>query len=234
MGPAGSTARRRSPFLLALAVLAAVGVLSVSIGGTPASAKPKLPAISNCAKFPVGKIGKLLGVGKMYLDHTLVHGGQCTYYGVPAKTANEYPKSVPYTQIKYIPALLISITDSTKVLYHYQELTLDSEAEKKGFSVSGVDPKLGVGNDARVYSGTIDASEFPDCEPEIEYNNWTGPPICSGEPSQQKVTVLAYQGASKGIGQLVMVAAAAQTPPEHLKLLRIEKIAKGAFTGQFP
>ena len=46
--------------------------------------------------------------------------------------------------------------------------------------------------------------------------------------------MLVYRGSHTGIGTLVTVTAAAQTPPTHLTEVNVEKIAAGAFTGKLP
>src|ERR1700722_16288921 len=79
------------------------------------------PAFPTCAKFATGKVSRLVGVGTLHLDHTLVHGTSCTYYGVNAAQATKLATTgVPYTKIKYYPSLLIAVTPSTKSLFELQ------------------------------------------------------------------------------------------------------------------
>ena len=92
-------------------------VAALNLAASSTSAKVTLPRVPKCSGFSTGKISALVGVGRLHLVHTLVHGTSCTYYGVSAAKANALATtSVPYQQIKYVPSLMITIEATTKTL----------------------------------------------------------------------------------------------------------------------
>lgn len=107
---------------------------------------------------------------------------------------------------------------------------MDADTDNQKLSQSGVDPKVGLGKDARIYYGVITDNNQMPCSTGILENNWTGPPACKPQPALQKVTVLAYRGSDHGLGLAVLVSAAAQYP-SHLTQKHIEQLAKDALRG---
>jgi hypothetical protein len=226
MGPMASGAR--SGRLAVIAACVAVVALTVAVAG--ASGKPKGLAPPKCTRLSVHKLAELVHQPKMYLDHVGPLDAICIYYGVPKMVANEVPPSVASGKIKYHPSLMVSATRAPESFF---------ASEQKLFAGQGLVPvrvnrKVGLGSHATAYHEVITSAEMPPCDPTILYNNWTGPPECNPQPSLEKVTVVAYQGPATGLGTVVVVSAAAQTPPTHLTELNVERIAKGVFTGKLP
>jgi hypothetical protein len=215
-----------------LAVLAAsmIVVVALTVSAAGASGKPRELATPKCTRLSVHKLAELVHQPKMYLDHVGPLDASCIYYGVPRKIANQIPPSVASGKIKYHPSLMVSATRAPESFF---------AAEQKLFASQGlvgvrVNRKLGLGRHATAYHEVITSATMPPCDPMILYNNWTGPPSCNPQPSLEKVSVVAYQGPASGLGTLVVVSAAAQTPPTHLTELNVERIAKGVFTGKLP
>jgi hypothetical protein len=220
-----STSRIRSA--VRLVVLLLVGGFSVLVAGGVATGKaPSGPKVPRCSKLSVNAISKLVGVGKLYRDTTLVRGTSCQYYGWPKKKADN-PPTVASNKIKYVPALLISVSLTSSVGYYYLTYKLDEGGDNQKLSYGGVPPKAGLGKDARIYYGVINDKNQPACSPGILENNWTGPPACKPQPSLQKITVAAYRGSNHGVGLAVLVSASAEYP-SHLTQAHIERVAKDA------
>jgi hypothetical protein len=226
MGPKASRTRSGGlAGLVAAAVLVALAVLAAGASGAP---KGLLPP--KCTRLSVHKIAKLVHQPKMYLDHVGPLDASCAYYGVPKKVANENPPSVPSGQIKYHPSLMISATRVPESFFRSQE---------RLFAMQGLEPvhvnrTLGLGSHAVAYHEVITSLGMQPCDPMNLYSNWVGPPECSPQPSLEKVTVLVYKGPARGFGTLVLVGAAAQTPPTHLTERNVERIAAGVYTGKLP
>jgi hypothetical protein len=216
---------------LALTFVLIVAALNVVLSS--ASAKVTLPTVPTCSKFSTGKISSLLGVGRLHLVHTLVHGTSCTYYGVSAAQANALAtKSVPYQQIKYVPSLMITIEPTTKALFDLQKGLLSRSASSHELEFGAVSAKLRLGSEEYFYSGDQTSQGEQPCESEIMYDNWLGPPSCVGEPPLRKVGVLAWIGGSSGIGRMVNLAASAQgAGGTHLSLSHLLELAKESTTG---
>ena len=214
--------------MLALVVL--VGGFAVSVaGGVAAGKAPARPSVPRCSSLSVKAISKLVGVGKLYLDHTRVHGTSCDYYGWSQKQVDN-PPDVASNKIKYVPSLLISVIPATRTLYYDYANRLREEADNQRLHSVGLSPKLGLGKEARFYYGVITDSKQPACSTGILENNWTGPAACRPQPGLEKVSVIAYRGSNNGLG-LVVTVSAAQEYPSHLQAPRLARLAKDALAG---
>jgi hypothetical protein len=222
-----SGARRRQ--LVGLAAFVTLVALTVTV--TSASGHAKGAEAPKCTRLSVHKLARLVHQPKMFLDHVGPLDAMCTYYGVPRKIANQDPpRTVPSDQIKYYPSLNISAVRVPESLFRFQEKLFRGQ----GLVPAAVDPKLGLGRHAVAYHEVITSAGMQPCQTGILYDNWTGPPECNPQPSLDKITVMVYQGHGKGLGLLVTVGAASQTPPTHLTEHNVERIAKGDITGDLP
>lgn len=209
------------------AVVCAGAILLLAVTGAAARTCLLPP---KCTRLSVHKLAKLVHQPKMYLDHVGPLKASCTYYSAPRKVANTEPPSVPSSEIKYYASLQVSATRAPESFFGIQEKLL----AKGGAIAAAPDRKLGLGRHARVYHHVITSAGLQPCQSGILYSNWTGPPDCNPQPSLEQIAVLVYRGSHTGIGTLVTVTAAAQTPPTHLTEVNVEKIAAGAFTGKLP
>lgn len=209
---------------------ALVAAAAVALPSSPASAKVvhRHPTFPTCADFSQRKISDLLGVGRMYLNHTLVRGLACTYYGLPPAQANALAtKSVPGNQITYIPSLFISIERSRKRFYNLEVRLLESSH----LDVRGVARPLRVGSDEVFGTRTLSSVDLPPCEEGILYDNWTGPPSCQGQPELRQIAVAAWIETRQG-GLLLYMSAGSQVPLDPIYLSHMLELAKRSVTGE--
>ena len=228
MGPIARAVSGRRPAILAVLLLGLVAAAAVAATG--ASGRTEGSMAPKCTRLSAHKLARLVHQPKMYLDHVGPLDASCIYYGVPRKVANAVPRSVPASQIKYYPSLMVSATRVPESFFKAQEELF----AKQGLVAARVDRKLGLGSHARAYHEVLTSTDLQPCQTGILYSDWVGPPECKPQPSLEKVTVLAYKGPSHGLGTLVVVGAAAQTPPTHLTERNVERIAAGVFTGKLP
>jgi hypothetical protein len=214
---------------LAIAVLVLVGALAVPPTGADAKV-PTLPTTPTCAKFSTRKISALLGVGRMYLVHSLVNGTSCTFYGVSAARANQLVETqVPPMQIKYVPSLMIDVQSTRKRLFDVQFGLLSSGK----LPVEEVRSKVRLGSEEFFSYGVLGSANLNPCEPEILFDNWTGPPSCKGQASLQEIAVLAWIpfGSSTSSGRLVYVSAGVEDPPGRLTISHMLGLASESVSG---
>jgi len=226
MGRPGSRPRHRRAGWLPAALLVAV-----VLGGSVTGASGKLlPTAPTCGRFSQRKVGNVLAVGsRMYLDHTLVHGTECTYEGLTAKqSALLANKNVPYQQIKYYPTLMIDIQTTTLTLFDFQKNLLG----KSGFPIDSTSPRdrWRIGGQEFFSSGEVTGNKMPPCGSMILYNNWVGPPDCMGQPALREVAVLAWIPMSGGLGRMVYLSAGAQDG-SPLSVGHMLELAKESVTG---
>jgi hypothetical protein len=184
----------------------------------------------NCSKFSTRKVSRLVGVGRLHLDHTLPDGTACTYYGVNAAQANKLAMTmVPYTQITYYPSLMISDVYAPKVKFDLLLQLFKRTASNEGLDFGRVAKPLRFTSDEYFYSGVVTGSDQPKCDPQIMYDNWVGPPECDGEPGLRKVGVIARDSVD---GQALMIGASQQAPPGNLSLSHILELARETAGGQ--
>ncbi len=214
--------------LAACVVVLALGLPALSVARTEHH-----PAFPTCAAFSLAKVSRLVGVGKLHLDHTLVHGTSCTYYGVAAAQAAKLAtKGVAYTKIKYYPSLLISVTPATKALFDSQLNLTQQTASLQKLQFGTVAKRLRFTPAEYFYSGQLTGSGQPRCNSRILYDNWVGPPECNGEPALKKVGVIAFISTGRGGGRMVSIAATQQTPPGSVSLSHIIELASETVGGQ--
>lgn len=208
----------------------AAAFLATGAGATGRTT-PKFPTVPNCTRFLTRKVDLLLGTGHLYLVHGMSAGpdSNCTYYGVSAPTATKLATtSVPPTKIKYYPSLQISILTSTPALLVSQLALLHgitSDVERVARPVSAFAEEW-------LYSTTQIASDQPQCQPGILYDNWVGGPECNGEPALKKVGVLAWVRLSSSLGRIVLVGAAQQSPPGSLSISHVVALAEASVEGR--
>ncbi len=213
-------------------VAAAVVVLGVVLAVSPAASKTQ-PTFPTCRAFATAKVSHAVGIGKLYLDHTLVHGTSCTYYGVDAAKATKLATTgVRYSKIKYYASLTIAVTPATKFLFGLQLKLEKQTASKQGLEFDAVSKRLRFTRDEDFYTGVINGADEPKCDPQIEYDNWAGPPECEGEPALKKVGVIAFIPTSGSHGRLLSIAAAQQAPPGSLSLSHILELARKTVDGR--
>jgi hypothetical protein len=186
-----------------------------------------------CRAFATSKVDRLVAIGKLYLDHTLAGGRSCTYYGVDAAKATKLATTgVLYSKIKYYPSLMIAVTPATKSLFDI-ELGLEKRtASKQGLEFDAVHKKLRFTREEYFYAGKISGHDETKCDPQIEYDNWAGPPECDGEPALKKVGVIAFMPTSGGRGRLLTITATQQAPPGSVSISHILKLARETVDGQ--
>jgi hypothetical protein len=209
-----------------------VVILAMVIAASPAAGKTH-PTFPTCGAFATGKVSHLVGVGKLHLDHTLAGGTSCTYYGVSAAQATKLATTgVPYQQIKYYPSLMIAVTPATKVLFDLQ-LNLEKQtATKEQLQFSAAAKRLRFTREEYFYSGQLTGTNQMPCDPQIEYDNWVGPPECDGEPALKTVGVIAFIPTGGSRGRLLTITATQQAPPGSLSLSHILELARETVTGQ--
>jgi hypothetical protein len=191
------------------------------------------PTFPTCGAFSTSKVSSLVGVGRLHLDHTLVNGTSCTYYGVNAAQASKLATTqVPYTMIKYYPALMIAVTPATKSLFEVQLNLIRRTASQEDLDFGAVAKQLRFTPDEYFYSGRLTGTEQPKCDKQILYDNWVGPPECDGEPALKKVGVVAFISTAGGGGRLLLVSASQQTPPGSLSLSHMLELARKTVGGQ--
>ena len=90
------------------------------------------PTFPTCGAFSTSKVSRLVGVGKSYLDSTLVNRTSCIYYGVNAAQATKLATTgVSYAKITYYPSLMIAVTSATKSLFGLQLNLIKQTASKE-------------------------------------------------------------------------------------------------------
>jgi hypothetical protein len=214
-------------------VAAFVVVLGLCLPALAVARGDHHPAFPTCAAFSTSKVSSLVGVGRLHLDHTLVNGTSCTYYGVNAAQADKLATTgVPYTMIKYYPALMIAVTPATKSLFGLQLNLIRRTASQEDLEFGAVARQLRFTPDEYFYSGTVTGADQPKCDKQILYDNWVGPPECDGEPALKKVGVIAFISTAGGGGRLLLVSGSQQTPPGRLSLSRMLELAKQTVGGQ--
>lgn len=169
----------------------------------------------------------------MHLDHTLVHGTSCTYYGVDAAQAAKLATTgVLSTKIKYYPSLMIAVTPATKALFDLQLNLIRRTASQQKLEFGTVAKRLRFTPDEYFYSGQLTGTDQPKCDPRILYDNWVGPPECNGEPALKKVGVIAFISTGGSRGRMLSITATQQAPPGSLSLSHILALARETVSGQ--
>jgi hypothetical protein len=213
-------------------VAALMVVLGVAVAVSPAAGMvhPKFPT---CKKFATAKVSRVVAVGKLYLDHTLVHGTSCTYYGVDAAKATKLATTgVPFSKIKYYPSLMIAVTPATKFLFGLQRKLEKQTASKEGLEFDAVNKRLRFTREEYFYTGEISGKDEMKCDPQIEYDNWVGPPECRGEPALKKIGVIAFIPTGGDRGRLLTINATQQAPPGSLSLSHVLELARKTVNGK--
>jgi hypothetical protein len=68
------------------------------------------------------------------------------------------------------------VTPVSQVAFYHLTSKVDADTDNQKLSQSGVDPKVGLGQDARIYYGVITHNNQMPCSTGVLENNWTGPP----------------------------------------------------------
>lgn len=210
------------------AVLVVLGLgLSAS-----AAASPVHPTFPTCGAFSTARVSRLVGVGRLYLVSAIAHRTSCTYYGVPAAQATKLASTgVSYTKIRYYPALMISVTPATSVLFGLQRRLVEQTAQKQHLEFAAVSRRLRFTREEDFYTGQVGGGDEPRCDPQLQYDNWVGPPDCDGEPALKKVGVIAYIPTAGHSGRLVSITATEQAPGA-LSLSHVLELARRTVNGQ--
>lgn len=211
-------------------VLVVLGVgLSASASEVAGKTRPTFPT---CGAFSTTRVSRLVGVGKLYLDSTLVNRTSCVYYGVSRAQATTLATTgVAYTKIHYYPSLMIAVTPTTKFLFGLQLSLIEQTASKQFLEFDAVSKKLRFTRAEYLYSGVITGGDQMKCDPQIQYDNWVGPPDCDGEPALRKVGVVAFIPTHGSQGRLLTITATQQAPGS-LSLSHILELARQSVTGQ--
>jgi hypothetical protein len=212
----------------------AVGVVVFGLGLSAASAVEAkvMPTFPTCGAFSAGKVSRVVGVGKLYLDSTLANSTSCTYYGVNAARATKLATmGVAYTKIAYYPSLVIAVTPATKSLVGVQINLIKQTVSKEDLEFGAVNKRLRFTRDEDFYSGAISGGSEMKCDPQIQYDNWVGPPDCDGEPALRKVGVVAFIPTAGSLGRLLTITAT-QQDPGSLSLSHILELARQSVTGK--
>lgn len=209
-------------------VLVVVGV-AFSASAVVGKVRPTFPT---CGAFSTSKVSRLVGVGTLHLDSTLVRGTSCVYYGVSAAQATKLATmGVSYTKIRYYPSLMIAVTPATKLLFGLQLNLIKKTASMQGLEFDAVNSKLRFTRDEYLYSGQISGGTQSKCDPQIQYDNWVGPPECDGEPALKKVGVIAFIPTTGSQGRLLTITATQQAPG-GLSLSRVLELARQTVGGE--
>jgi hypothetical protein len=212
--------------LAAVVVVLALGLSASAVAG---KVRPTFPT---CGAFSTSKVSRLVGVGKLYLDSTLVNRTSCIYYGVSAAQATKLATmGVSYTKIRYYPSLMIAVTPATTSLFGLQLNLIKQTASKENLEFDAVNQKLRFTSDEYFYAGQISGGNQMKCDPQIQYDNWVGPPECDGEPALKKVGVIAFIPTSGSQGRLLTITATQQAPGT-LSLSHILELGRQTVTGQ--
>lgn len=208
-------------------VLVALG-LGLSASAVTAKVRPTFPT---CGAFSTSKVSRLVGVGELHLDSTLVNRTSCVYYGVTAARARKLATmGVSYTKITYYPSLMIAVTPATKFLFGLQLDLVKQTASNEHLEFDAVNKKLRFTRDEYFYAGQISGANQIKCDPQILYDNWVGPPGCDGEPALRKVGVIAYIPTTGSDGRLLTITATQQAPGT-LSLSHILDLARQTVNG---
>jgi hypothetical protein len=210
------------------AVLVVLGLgLSAS-----AAASPVHPTFPTCGAFSTARVSRLVGVGRLYLVNAIAHRTSCTYYGVPATQATKLAtKGVSYKQIRYYPSLLIAVTPASSFLFGVQRRLIEQTAQRQHLEFAAVSRSLRFTREEDFYSGQVGGGDEPRCNPQLQYDNWVGPPDCDGEPALKKVGVIAYIPTGGHNGRLVSITATEQAPGV-LSLSHVLELARQTVNGQ--
>jgi hypothetical protein len=212
-----------------LAVVLAVFGLGLSASAVSGKVRPTFPT---CGAFSASKVSRLVRVGKLYLDNTLANRTSCVYYGVPPARATKLATTgVSYTKITYYPSLMITVTPATKTLFGLQLNLIKQTASKENLGFAAVHQKLRFTREEYFYAGQISGGNEMKCDPQIDYDNWVGPPECDGEPSLRKVGVIAFIPTTGSRGRLLTITATQQAPGT-LSLSHMLELARQTITGQ--
>jgi hypothetical protein len=203
--------------------------LGVSASAVSGKVRPTFPT---CGAFSTSKVSRLVGVGRLYLDSTLANRTSCVYYGVTASRATKLATmGVSYTQITYYPSLMIAVTPATKVLFGLQLNLIKQTASTENLDFAAVDKKLRFTREEYFYAGQISGGNEMQCDPQILYDNWVGPPECDGEPALKKVGVIAFIPTTGSHGRLLTITATQQAPGT-LSLSHVLELARQTVNGQ--
>jgi hypothetical protein len=206
-------------------------VLGLGLSASAVAGKV-LPTFPTCGAFSTSKVSRLVRVGKLYLSSTLVHRTSCIYYGVNrAQATNLATMGVSYTKIRYYPALMIAVTPATKFLFGLQLDLIKQTVSKDDLEFAAVNKKLRFTSDEYFYAGQIGGANQMKCDPQIQYDNWAGPPECDGEPALTKVGVIAFIPTNGNHGRLLTITATQQAPGS-LSLSHVLELARQTLTGQ--
>jgi hypothetical protein len=212
-----------------LAVVFVVFGLGVSASAVSGKVRPTFPT---CGAFSPSKVSHLAGVGKLYLDSALANRTSCVYYGVtPARATKLATIGVSYTKIAYYPSLMIAVTPATKILFGLQLNLIRQTASNENLSFGAVHKKLRFTREEYLYAGQTSGGNEVKCDPQIQYDNWVGPPECDGEPALRKVGVIAFVPTNGSHGRLLTITATQQAPGT-LSLSHVLELARQAVNGQ--
>lgn len=197
-----------------------VGVVVFGLGLSASAVEAKvLPTFPTCGAFSASKVSRVVGVGKLYLDNTLANHTSCTYYGVSAARATKLATmGVAYTKIAYYPSVIIAVTPATKSLVGVQISLIKQTVTKEDLEFGAVNKRLRFTRDEDFYSGAISGGSEMKCDPQIQYDNWVGPPDCDGEPALRKVGVVAFIPTAGSLGRLLTITATQQVPGKPFAL----------------
>jgi hypothetical protein len=208
-------------------------VVVLGLGGPAlAVASSSHPTFPTCAAFSRGKVSRLVAAGRLYLDSTMVDGTSCIYYGVNAAQAAKLASTgVSYSKITYYPSLMIAVTPATKSLFDLQLNLIKRTANQQELEFGSVAKRLRFTRDEYFYAGQISGGNEVKCDPQIQYDNWVGPPECGGEPTLKKVGVIAFIPTTGSHGRLLTITATEQAPGT-LSLSHILELARQTVNGQ--
>jgi len=207
-------------------VVLGVAVLASAVAGKVRRTFP------TCGAFSTSKVSRLVGVGELHLDSTLVNRTSCVYYGVTRARASQLATTaVPYTQIRYYPSLMIAVAPATKSLFGLQLRLVEQTASTEDLEFHAVSTTLRFTRDEYFYAGEISGAKEMKCDRQIKYDNWVGPPECDGEPALYKVGVIAFIPTIESEGRVLTITAAQQAPGS-LSLSHILELARQTVNGQ--
>jgi hypothetical protein len=214
-----------------LALVVVVLGLGMGVSASVVSGKVR-PTFPTCGAFSASKVSRLVGVDKLYLDSTLANRTSCVYYGVPPARATKLAATgVSYTKITYYPSLMIAVTPATKFLFGLQVNLIKQTASKENLVFAAVHKKLRFTREEYFYAGQVSAGNEMKCDPQIQYDNWVGPPECDGEPALRKIGVIAFIPTTGSHGRLLTITATQQAPGT-LSLSHVLELARQAVNGQ--
>jgi hypothetical protein len=131
-------------------------------------------------------------------------------------------------------ALGVSLPRRSSLLWFLFGLQLDlikRTARNEDLQFDAVHKKLRFTREEYFYAGQISGGNQMKCDPQIQYDNWVGPPECDGEPALKKVGVIAFIPTTGSHGRLLTITAT-QQGPGTLSLSHILELARETVNGQ--